>query len=284
MRGDHFYEHIPNAALIRPTYMERPRIVTTSWDDGDRADLKLAEPLRSRGIRGTFYVPITPYRGREALDHAELKSLSSEGFEIGAHGFSHKLLRGLAAEQLAREVGPCRPVLEDIVGAEVRMFCYPCGRYDSNVVHALKSAGYCGARTQRMLATRLHFNPFEMPTTVQIFPHPRSNYFRNLVRARKVEGLQVYLSQRRSLGNWVELGKRLFDSVLQNGGIWHLYGHSWEIEERELWDDLGKILDYVCKRKGVKYFSNYELLRFLSAQAMHDGILQIANREDNPRS
>ena len=240
-------------------------IVTTSWDDGDRADLKLAEDLRSRGIGGTFYIPITPYRGRQALDHANLRFLSSTGFEIGAHGFSHRLLRGLAAEELAREVDPCKPTLEDIVGAEVRMFCYPCGRYDSNVVRALKQAGYCGARTVRMLATRLKFNPFEMPTTLQIFPHPRSTYLRNVVRASKVEGLQVYLAQRKSLGNWVELGKRLFDSVLQNGGIWHLYGHSWEIEERGLWEDLGKILDYVCKRKDVIYVSNGELLRFLSA-------------------
>jgi peptidoglycan-N-acetylglucosamine deacetylase len=245
--------------------MERPRIVTTSWDDGDRADLKLAEGLQSRGIGGTFYIPITPYRGQQALDGAELRSLSSEGFEIGAHGFSHKLLWGLAAEELAKEVGPCKPTLEDILGSEVRMFCYPCGRYDSNVVRALKDAGYCGARTVRMLATRLNFKPFEMPTTVQIFPHPRSNYLRNLARARKLEGLQVYLAQSQRLGNWVELSKRLFDSVLQNGGIWHLYGHSWEIEELGLWEDLGKILDYVCKRKGVMYLPNRELLRFLPA-------------------
>jgi len=245
--------------------MEKPRIVTTSWDDGDRADLKLAEGLRSRGIGGTFYIPITPYRGRQTLDRAELRSLSSEGFEIGAHGFSHKVLWGLAAEELAKEVGPCKPTLEDILGREVRMFCYPCGRYDSNVVSALKDAGYCGARTVRMLATRLNFKPFEMPTTVQIFPHPRSNYLRNLARARKLEGLQVYLTQRKRLGNWVDLGKRLFDSVLQNGGIWHLYGHSWEIEELGLWEDLGKILDYVCKRRGVMYVPNCELLRFLPA-------------------
>ena len=262
--------------------MERPRIVTTSWDDGDRADLKLAEGLRSRGIRGTFYIPITPYRWRQALDHAALRSLSSEGFEIGAHGFSHKLLWGLAAEELAREVGPCKPTLEDILGAEIRMFCYPRGRYDSNVVRTLKDAGYCGARTVRMLATRLDFNPFEMPTTLQIFPHSGPSYLRNLARARRLEGFQVYLAQRERLGNWVELGKRLFDSVLQNGGIWHLYGHSWEIEELGLWEGLGEILDYVCQRKGVTYVSNCELLRFLPAQAMHAG--NTTNREDNPRS
>lgn len=242
--------------------MEIQRIVTTSWDDGDRVDLKLAELLRSRGIRGTFYVPITPCRER-SLDRAEMRALSSEDFEIGAHGFSHKLLGGLPAEQLAMEIGPCKAILEDLLGTEVRTFCYPCGRYDSNVVRALKEAGYYGARTVRMLATRLDFNPFEMPTTVQIFPHSRSSYLRNVARARKLEGLQVCLVQRARLGNWLELGKRLFDSVLQNGGIWHLYGHSWEIDALGLWDGLRAILDYVCRREGVTYLPNGEVLSFL---------------------
>ena len=245
--------------------METPRIVTTSWDDGDLADLKVAELLRSRGIGGTFYVPITPYRERP-LERAELRALSSQGFEIGAHGFSHKLLWRLPAKELAGEVAPCKPILEDIVGTPVRMFCYPCGRYDSNVVGALKEAGYCGARTVRMLATRPDFDPFEMPTTVQIFPHPRSDYLRNVARARKLEGLQVYLTQRARLGNWLELGKRLFDDVLKNGGIWHLYGHSWEVDALDLWDDLGAILDHVCCRDGVTYLPNGEVLEFLQGR------------------
>jgi peptidoglycan-N-acetylglucosamine deacetylase len=250
---------------VAPQSMEKRRIVTTSWDDGDPADLRLAELLRSKEIGGTFYVPITPYQARPALSHAELRSLSSEGFEIGAHGFSHKLLWGLSSEELAKEVSPCKPILEDILGTEVRMFCYPRGRYDSNVVRTLKEAGYWGARTVRMLATRLEFNPFEMPTTVQIAPHPKFNYFKNVARARKMEGLQVCLAHRTSLGNWLELGKRLFDSVLQDGGVWHLYGHSWEIEEMGLWEDLEQILDYVCKRTGVTYIPNWELIRFLPA-------------------
>jgi peptidoglycan/xylan/chitin deacetylase (PgdA/CDA1 family) len=244
--------------------MQKKTIVTTSWDDGDRSDLKVAELLHSRKLSGTFYVPITPYRGQPALSHAELRSLSTDGFEIGAHGFSHKLLWGLPAAELAREIGPCKPILEDILGTEVRMFCYPRGRYDSNVVRALKRAGYCGARTVRMLATGWEFKPFEIPTTLQIFPHPKSNYIRNIVRARKVESLQAYLANRTLLDNWLELGKRVFDSVLQNGGIWHLWGHSWEIDELGLWEDLGKILDYVCKREGVTYLPNGELLGLLA--------------------
>lgn len=245
--------------------MGKQIIVTTSWDDGDRADLKVAELLQPRGIQGTFYIPITPFEGRPALQHPELRGLASEGFEIGAHGFSHKPLWGLSAEELAREVGLCKPILEDILGTEVRMFCYPQGRYDSNVVRALKQVGYCGARTVRMLSTRLDFSPFEMPITLQIFPHSRSAYLRNIARARKLEGLQVYVAHSRGLANWVDLGKSLFDTVLRNGGIWHLYGHSWEIDNRDLWTELKEILDYVCKRKGVIYVPNWKLLQFLPA-------------------
>jgi|HubBroStandDraft_6_1064221.scaffolds.fasta_scaffold76703_3 peptidoglycan/xylan/chitin deacetylase (PgdA/CDA1 family) len=251
--------------------MAKPTIVTTSWDDGDRADLRVAEMLRSRNIGGTFYVPNTPYGARPPLSHADLRSLSSEGFEIGAHSVSHKLLWGLSAEELAREVRPCKPILEDILGTEVRMFCYPCGRYDSNVIRTLKEAGYWGARTVRMLATRLEFEPFEMPTTVQIIPQQKSSYLKNVARARKIEGLQVFLANLPRLDNWLELGKRLFDSVLLNGGMWHLYGHSHEIEKLGLWRELEEILDYVGKRKGVMYVPNCELIRLQSLRGGHDG-------------
>jgi hypothetical protein len=263
--------------------MESPRIVTTSWDDGDRRDLRLAELLRSREIRGTFYVPITPYMGRPALSHDELRALSSEGFEIGAHGFSHKHLWKLSAPQLAEEINPCKPILEDIVGSEVRMFCYPRGRYDSNVVRAVKEAGYWGARTVRMLATGAKFKPFEVPTTVQAVPHRRFGYVKNVARARKMEGLQVLLARMTWLGNWIELGKSLFDSVLENGGIWHLWGHSWEIDELGLWKDLEEMLDYVCKREGVTYIPNWELIPVSSAQTS-EHTKKIGAYEDNHRS
>ena len=234
-------------------------VVTTSWDDGDCADLKLAELLHAKGIRGTFYVPIN-YRDH-SLDHSELRTLASAGFEIGAHGFSHKPLCGLPIQRLAQEVRPCRRILEDILGKEVEMFCYPRGRYDAKVVRALEEAGYRGARTVRMLTTRGAFSPFEMPTTLQAFPHGLWTYLKNVARGRSLESLQSLLFQVPRARSWLALGKRLFDAVLENGGVWHLYGHSWEIEELGLWDDLREILDYVCRRDGVRYVPNCALLR-----------------------
>lgn len=239
--------------------VNKPRIVTTSWDDGDYADLKLAQLLQSKGIRGTFYVPIS--YGARPLGRSELRALASEGFEIGAHGFSQKPLWGLQPREVVEEVQPCKRILEDILGREVGMFCYPRGRYDANVVRALQEAGYRGGRTVRMLATTPTFSPFEMPTTLQAFPHAPFTYLKNVARSRSLNSLQACLVQMPRLGSWLELGKRLFDVVLKNGGMWHLYGHSWEIEKFGLWDDLSEILDYVCRRDGVRYVPNSAVLQ-----------------------
>jgi hypothetical protein len=76
-------------------------------------------------------------------------------------------------------------------------------------------------------------------------------------------GLYRYVFELSRLRNWVELGKKLFDQALQEGGFWHLYGHSWEIEELGLWDQLQEMVDYVRDRPGVIYASNRQTLQIL---------------------
>lgn len=253
-------------------------VVTTSWDDGCRTDLKIAEILEDRCLAGTFYVPITPYNGLAPLTNADLRSLSQSGFEIGAHGFSHKLLWGLSREELGKEIDPCRPILEDILGTQVKMFCYPRGRYDSKAVQAIKAAGYLGARTVGMLATHTEFNRYEMPTTLQAAPNSRFSYLKNILRARAVTRAHVCVTQWKNLGDWVALGKTLFESILDRGGVWHLYGHSWEIDEWNLWDSLKQILDYVARREEVTYIPNWKAI---PARA---GLAVLSENENNTSS
>jgi peptidoglycan/xylan/chitin deacetylase (PgdA/CDA1 family) len=87
------------------------RVVTTSWDDGDPNDIKIADLLRSRKLPGTFYVPITGYQGRKTLCTEDLRTLCSEGFEIGGHSVSHKSLSNVSRKELAREVRDCKQML-----------------------------------------------------------------------------------------------------------------------------------------------------------------------------
>jgi peptidoglycan/xylan/chitin deacetylase (PgdA/CDA1 family) len=236
-------------------------IVTTSWDDGDPRDLRIAEMLQSRGVCGTFYVPIIGYNGGPTLSPVESRLLAVQGFEIAAHGMSHHTLPKFRGKELKREVSVCKARLEDVLGEAVRMFSYPKGRYSSRVVTALKDAGYEGARTTHMMACDLRFDSFEMPTTLQVFPHTRSIYIKNIVRAGNLHRLCDYVIRFHELESWVELGKRLFDRVLKEGGVWHLVGHSWEIEQMGLWDQLREILDYVSGHDRALYVTNHGLLR-----------------------
>jgi len=239
---------------------QKLRMVTTSWDDGDRADVQVASLLRAAALPGTFYVPLTGYRGWPTLDAAQLRELASKGFGLGAHGVTHRTLRGLDAAAIEHEVRASKQTLAETIGRGVGMFCYPRGRYDRQVLAQVRAAGYRGARTTRMLATSLDFNRFEMPASLQVFPHRHWTYLRNTAKARKPSRLCGYLPHLRAGGDWVALGKRLFDRVLEKGGIWHLFGHSWEIEQRGLWAGLEELAQYVSRRPGVVYETNGGLL------------------------
>ena len=241
-------------------------VVTTSWDDGDPRDIQIAEMLQSRGARGTFYVPTIGFNGGPTLSPLQTRLLATQGFEIGAHGMSHHTLPKFRGKELKREVSVCKAKLEEILGEPVRMFCYPQGRYSARVVGALKDAGYEGARTTRMLACDLRFDSFEMPTTLQVYPHERSVYIKNIVRAGNLPRFCDYMLRFRICESWVELGKRLFDRVLSDGGVWHLVGHSWEIERMGLWDQLREMLDYVSSHKEVLYLTNREVLRYRACE------------------
>jgi peptidoglycan-N-acetylglucosamine deacetylase len=240
--------------------MNKIRIVTTSWDDGHPCDLRLAETLAKRSLSATFYVPLVNKEGRSVLHATALRDILGQGFEIGAHTMSHRVLSELPDEELAKEVRGSKQMLEERLRREVRMFSYPRGRYDSRVVNCVHQSGFKGARTTRMLAHALGFNRFEMPTTLQAYPHPPLNYLKNLGKRRDLAGIGRYFKDYLRCRSWVDIGRKLFDEVLQQGGIWHLYGHSWELEELGLWADLEKMFDYVANQPGVIYASNSQVL------------------------
>lgn len=246
--------------------MHKIRIVTTSWDDGHPCDLRLAGALAERGLPATFYVPLAGEDGKPVLRAEALRSLLSQGFEIGAHTMSHRILPGLQDKELSREVRGSKQMLEEQLGVEVRMFCYPRGRYDRKVIDCVQQSGFAGARTAHMLAHTLRFSRFEMPTSLQAYPHPPLNYLKNLSRRRDLAGIGCYIKEYLLCPRWVEVGKKLFDEVLRRGGIWHLYGHSWELEELRLWGELQEMLDYVANRSGVIYASNSRVLKFVREQ------------------
>jgi peptidoglycan-N-acetylglucosamine deacetylase len=241
--------------------------VSTSWDDEHRTGLRIAELLSRNGLRGTFYVPTGQLGCDSFFSRSDLRSLSGSGFEIGAHTISHAILPETSAQQRDREITECKLVLEQILGSEVTMFCYPKGRFNQDIVRAVQRAGYLGARGTQMLSSSTAFGRYSMPITLQAYPHRRSNYVRNLVRSRAGRALLKSIPDLWSFENWLELGKARFERVLREGGVWHLFGHSWEIEKLGLWSQLDEIFGYVANRRGVHYVTNVELLKLLKGES-----------------
>ena len=231
-------------------------IVTTSWDDGFPEDLRLADMLKKYNLPATFYCPQQSENGKEVLGAEDLRGLQHAGFEIGAHTLTHPLLTEISRSQARTEIFRSKQRLQDTLGNEVRMFGYPRGRANGYAIRCVREAGYWGARGTELLSIEKTFPRFLMPTSLQAIPHQPISYLRNLGRRRAWRSLYRYCDDLHRYSHWVALGKRLFDDALSSGGVWHLWGHSWEIANSDLWPDLERLLKYISGRAGVRYLNN----------------------------
>jgi peptidoglycan/xylan/chitin deacetylase (PgdA/CDA1 family) len=139
-----------------------PQVVIT-FDDGAQTDLLAAVPLLSQfGYSACFYV-VAGWIGRPGfLDPADLRELSSKGFEIGSHSLTHRYLSDLDDSALAQEIEESKRKLEDLLGHSVDHFSCPGGRWSQKVVEAVKRAGYKSMATSHAGKMALPVNAFEL--------------------------------------------------------------------------------------------------------------------------
>lgn len=233
--------------------MNKQIIVTTSWDDGHKLDVKLAELLRAYNLAGTFYISpehreIPP---KDRLNEKEIKGLS-EDFEIGAHTMTHPHLTQIDDVSAEKEIVSAKKYLEKITGKEVKSFCYPAGFYNKKHEAMIKQSGFSLARTVLRFSDTAGNNPFALPTTVHAYRH-----WSDALLILKHSGLSSFVAQ---YLNWDELAISLFDKITVSGGVFHLWGHSWEIEKNGDWGRLERVFKHISGHSGAKYVSNRELI------------------------
>lgn len=229
-------------------------ILTTSWDDGHPADARIAELLAKYGVAGTFYVPNRNSEGRPVLDEAEIKRLADR-FEVGGHSVDHVVLTPLGEREATRQIEENKAWLENVTGRSVRGFCYVRGRYNRQIKAIVQRAGFDYARTVENLCATIGSDPFEVPTTIQLFPHPKSVYVRNFAKGR-LEGARAHLLWAALASPRLEQrAERLMGICRQAGGYFHLWGHSWEVEELNLWDALETLLRQFAAEAGRTAFA-----------------------------
>jgi len=215
--------------------------ITTSWDDGHPLDFRVAELLAANGLRGTFYIPRSART--PTMSPAQVRELS-ESFEIGGHTLDHVALTRLDAPGARGQVAACKAWVEDVTGVPCPMFCPPLGKFDASHLRMVRDAGFVGMRTVEMMSLdfpRPRGGVMVMPTTLQVFPHGRRGYLKNLARRAAFGNLWRYILHGRSREGLV-LADALVELVLRQGGVFHLWGHSWELEEAGQWGRLESVL------------------------------------------
>lgn len=242
-------------------------IFTTSWDDSCEENLKMADLLSRYGLKGTFYLSNDEERHTEE----EIRELVS-GHEVGAHTLGHINLAKASLDQARSEIVGSKKWLEQEIGREIAMFAYPYGRYNEQVKEIVRQAGFSGARTTEEFRLGRPADFFAMGTALHIYPFPlrkrdRAHYhlsrFLFQPLARKFRPMIDLGLPWDSFLSWRALAENLFDYVLTRGGIFHLWGHAWEVEKFGLWRDLEDFLSYAAKRK-VNVLTNSEVLESFS--------------------
>jgi peptidoglycan/xylan/chitin deacetylase (PgdA/CDA1 family) len=129
-------------------------LVGLTFDDGYRDFLTEAMPILDRfGFSATVFVLTGRFGGTNDWDRPgpekallsadEVCRVAASGFEIASHGVNHVALgAGSDAALLATEVRRSKADLQDLLGEQVRGFCYPYGSVDARAVGVVRDAGY----------------------------------------------------------------------------------------------------------------------------------------------
>ena len=128
-----------------------------------------AEPfLKNSKIKEKKVFVITDYIGRENtwdfsfyfnrynhLNREQIKSLHSDGWEIGSHGVSHKSFLSMSLDKVKEELILSKEILEDIIQNEVKSIAPPFSDINQEVYDLCVETGYDSIYIQKQASIRV---------------------------------------------------------------------------------------------------------------------------------
>ena len=165
--------------------------------------------------------------------------------------------------------------MEDVTGTACDMFCPPRGRYGRRHVRMIREAGFIGMRSVELGNLK---GPYPvsglmvMPTSVQAYPHTTMALSRNAARRGAVGA--IWRCIRQGLGrDWPRICSLMLVDITGSGGVFHLWGHSWELDETEQWERLDEVLNMLSQFAGrAQLLTNGQVCRsWLSPDTVASG-------------
>lgn len=159
-----------NSILSGQPKLERP-VFAITFDDGYESVLKAEKITSKYGIKPTIFVfPDSKEVDRNILGNRKklmnddnLQYLIKRGWEVGSHGLRHVKLSDLNLTEINKEISESKNKIERIINKKVNYFSYPFGNYNSEIVFAVKKAGYSLAVSMDDEIIGVKTNPYILP-------------------------------------------------------------------------------------------------------------------------
>ena len=117
--------------------------VQISFDDGNASDVEIGLPaLVDRGLTAQFFLLAGRLDQPGSVGSDGVRELCAHGMTIGSHGMWHRSWRGMTEPERVEEFVTARDQLADVAKAPVTLAACPLGRYDRQVLRALREHGY----------------------------------------------------------------------------------------------------------------------------------------------
>ena len=192
-----------------------------SFDDYHPLNLKIAKMLKARNLIATFYIETN-----NPATLKQIKLIHAIGHEIGGHTLSHPSdLKALPIAEAAAEIQVCKKQIEDITGEECTSFAYPRGRYNQDIKYLVKKAGFIDARTTIVFSYDTPVDYYQTDTTLHMY-----------------NGRPEYKGK-----NWYDFVDEYLQAALDRYGEFHVWGHAFELDRDDQWEQFEKMLDKVQK-------------------------------------
>lgn len=228
----------------------KSKVFTLSYDDGVIQDKKLVEIFDKYEVKCTFNLNYGILGHKQVIKGADGRKLDVsklcpdevkeiyKNHEIGGHGLYHSSLVTVGTPLAMYEIIADKVQLEKLIEKQVKMFAYPFGHYDDDVVSILKLAGYKGARTV------VSSNSFDIPKDFLVL-NPTCHH---------------------NDENLMELAKQFVDRPLFVPSLFYVWGHAYEFDYDDNYDVIEKLVKYLSEYSDQIWFAtNTEIIDYVNA-------------------
>ena len=224
------------------------KAITFSYDDGVLQDRRLIKILNKYGLRATFNLnsgllakPGMLTRGNISVAHCKWQPEEVAQIylphEVAGHTLTHPLLPSIEDDkEVIRQVEEDRLTLQALTNGTVVGMAYPGG----GVNHNLRVANLIRENTgMRYARTTVCTGKFDLPTDPFLL-NPTAFHldFENLYR----------------------LADAFFADTSDAPLLFYIWGHSYEFDIDDTWEEFEKFCAYISGRDDVFYATNREVL------------------------